>query len=613
VDVASFLGRHAPFDALEPAVLADVASRVQIEHFAPGSTILQESGDPSRFLYVIRKGAVEVLEGGRLVDLLGQGETFGEPSVLSGLAPTATVRAHEDTLCYLIDDATTAAVLGSAAGVRFLARSQHRRVFTSRGAEVVAEREPGALRAVGELVRRPAVTCDAGTTVAEAAEQMTRERVSCLLVPTSQGLGILTDRDLRSRVVASRRDVATPVSEVMSFPASAVPADTPAGEVLLRMLDGGFHHFPVIGSGGDLLGVVTDTDLMDLGRHTPFALKSQIERAPDADAVARAGRELPLVVAALVASSADPVDIGRVVALTIDTLTRRLIDLAIHDLGEPPVPWAWIALGSAARQEQALVTDQDHAIAFDPRGRSEQDLDRYFSALAGSVTVGLGSSGIPPCRGDAMASHPQMRRSLDGWRSAYRAWISEPGSEGSILVSIALDHRRVTGPLDVDPSLDELIRDIPRHPLFVRQLVKRTLDHRPPTGFFGDLVVQAKGDHAGRLDIKHGGITIVANLARAVALAHGLTPTSTLARLRAAEAAGSIDAETRAGLEEAFRFLWRARLEHETRRLDEGRPPDDFLDPAELGTVARQGLKEAFRVIARAQRTAAAELGASVR
>ena len=170
---------------------------------------------------------------------------------------------------------------------------------------------------------------------------MARERVSCLLVPGSDGtVGVLTDRDLRTRVVAERRSSLTPIDSVMTPRAETVSAETMAGEVLLRMLDGGFHHFPVVDTAGTVVGVVTDTDLMGLGRHTPFALKSAIARAPDRDGVTRAMGDLPEVIATLVESSADPVDIGHVIAFSIDAATRRLLELGVAELGAPPVEWA---------------------------------------------------------------------------------------------------------------------------------------------------------------------------------------------------------------------------------------------------------------------------------
>ena len=609
MDVVTFLRGYAPFDALDAERLAKVAGEVEIEHFAPDQVILREAGEPARFLYVVRKGAVEILDDGRLIDLMGEGEVFGAWSLLGRFSPTATVRAHEDTLCYLVPEAVATEILGTSAGIALVMRNLRRRIVRIDEAWE-AERPAGVFREVGSLVRRPPVVADPGTSVADAARRMAEERVSSLLVETRDGVGILTDRDLRSRVVAAGRDAATtPVHDVMSHPAVTIASQTPTGEVLLRMLEGGFHHFPVCDERGRLIGVVTDTDLMGLGRHTPFAVKSAIERARTVDDVLAAARDLPEVVAALVAASTDPVDAGYVVALAIDALTRRLIELAVEEIGTPPVAWAWVALGSAARREQALLTDQDHALAFDPGGRSDDEVDPYFADLARRVVDGLERAGIPRCTGDVMASNPALRRSVDGFTGQFEAWMRDAGP-GSVFLSLVFDYRRVAGPLDVETALDDVVRAAPRRLAFVRQLSRRALDDKPPTGFFRDLVVEAHGDHAGRVNVKHGGITIVTNLARAYAISRGDTERRTIPRLRGAATAGTIDDETAEGLEEAFRFLWGLRLRHHAERWHAGEPLDDHVDPAELGPIARHGLKEAFRVIGRAQRTLAIDVGA---
>jgi CBS domain-containing protein len=609
VEIASFLARHAPFDAMERDRLDELAGRVKTEQFPAGTVLLQQSGEPSRFLYLVRQGSVEILDDGSLVDLIGEGEVFGAWSLLGGFSPTATVRAHEDATCYLIEPDDAKEVLGTSSGMTFVVSSMRRRLVAVSGDRDGADR----YRAVGSLVRRPAVTCEAGTTVAEAAELMAAQHLSSVLIPREDGLGILTDRDLRTQVVAARRSLETPVDEIMTFPASAVSQDAMAGEVLLLMLDGGFHHAPVVDADGKPIGVVTDTDLLGLGKHTPFELKSAIERAADRDAAVQAALGLPDVVCSLVDVHADPVDVGHIVGITIDALTRRLISLGIERYGEPPVPWAWLALGSAARQEQALRTDQDHALAYDLQGRTREEVDPYFADVAEFVTSGLEDAGIPRCDGDVMAANGALRKSIEGWIDAYQRWMTDPGVEGSVLLSIVFDYRRVMGPLDAEGPLDELLRSCTLYPNFLTQLSRRALDEKPPTGFHKDLVVESKGQHAGRLDIKHKGITIIGNLARAASIGAGLTEKRTIGRLRAAAGAGAVTDETRIELEEAFRFLWGVRLEHHVARVRAGEAPDDFVDPSELGPVTRQGLKEAFKIIARAQKGLSAGLGFQTR
>ena len=399
----------------------------------------------------------------------------------------------------------------------------------------------------GSLIRRRPVTCEPTATIREAAETMAGQRVSSLLVESRDGLGIITDRDLRTRVLAEGLGPETPVAAVMTHPAVTVDAEMTVAEVLAQMLEREFHHLPVVDGGK--VGVITDTDLMRLERYSPFALKSAIHRADDVESVVAVGRDLPRTVNALVEAHADPVDIGHVVGVTIDALTTRLIDLTLHEVGVPSVPWAWMALGSAARHEQALFTDQDHALAYEVQDEPAEQVDAAFADLAKRVTDALEAVG-----------HPAMQRrrhggdegvpAVDGRTGSRRSggWMSDPGITGSIFTSIVFDYRRVTGGLEIEATLDELIRAARDDRDFLRHLARRALDRRPPTGFRGNLVVEGKGEHAGTLDVKHGGITLITNIARVLGIASGLTERRTLKRLRGAAAAGRIDTELEEGL-----------------------------------------------------------------
>ncbi len=408
---------------------------------------------------------------------------------------------------------------------------------------------------------------------------MTEHRVSSLLLRTPEGWAILTDRDLRAKVVAARSSYDAPAIASATAPARTLPASTLAGDALLEMFAQGVHHFPVT-DGDRVIGVVTDTDLMGIGRHTPFAIKSAIERADTREAVIAAGRELPNVVVALVDSNADPVSVGGVIALVIDALTERLVLLAGRSMGDAPAGFAWLSLGSAARHEQSLRTDQDHALAYElPAGATDEDVDGFFADLGEFVTSGLEAVGIPRCTGDAMVVHPAMRRSLEQWTERFRRWMNEPDLDARILSSIGFDFRRVAGPLDAEPPLDAAVREARAHPAFVDLLARGALNLKPPTGFLRDLVVEGKGEHAGQLDVKHGGITIITNLARAVGIAAGTTSKGTLPRLDAAAAAGTLNAQVAGELSEAFRFLWQIRLRHQAAQVEAGTDPGRLRRP----------------------------------
>lgn len=385
-----------------------------------------------------------------------------------------------------------------------------------------------------------------------------------------------------------------------------------AGEDLVCLVVDGEVARHVLGTAGGVAFVQSSLRrglLQSLDRETRSLADAIEEAADDQEAIAVA-RELPELACALVDDGADAVKIGHVIGSSIDALTRRLLAQAVHDMGDPPAPWAWMALGSEARLEQALHTDQDHGLAYDPGEGTPEEVDPYFAQLAERVTAGLETAGIPRCNGDAMAITPLLRRSVRSWADALRAWMSDIGREGSIFTSVVFDHRQVAGPLEVEPAFQAVISSAPdRYPEFLRHLAHRALERKPPTGFIRDFVVEAKGEHAGRLDVKHGGLTIISNLARYFAIRGRRPEKSTLERLDAAEDVGDIDRDSREALVESFRLLWQVRLEHQVRQVRAGTSPDDFIDPAHLGPIQRLGLKEAFRIIGKEQQGLAAEMG----
>jgi len=460
---------------------------------------------------------------------------------------------------------------------------------------------------VESLVRRLPVSCSPSTSIRDAAGMMARERISSVLVPHPAGLGILTDRDLRSRVVALGRDPDGPISDVMTATARTIPGSAMVGEAILVMLEGGFHHVPVSDASGGVIGVITDTDVIGLGRDSPFLLRRAIEDAPDAASAIAVAVELPRVVRSMVRAGVDPVDVGYAVAIMTDSLTVRFVDLAVNELGSAPAPWAWLALGSEARREQGLHSDQDHAIAYDAPGGRE--IDPYFASLAGSVTANLEAARIPRCPGQVMATERPLRRPIDHWVQAFRGWMSDLGVVGSFQASIVFDYRRVAGTLDAEVVLDEVLREAPRHPGFAAHLAHRALDDRPPLGAFDRLVTERRRPHAGTLDIKHRGLLIVTGLARALTIGRGIVERSTIGRLRRLRDDGVLDGALLADVEESFRFLWGVRLQHQADEASRGADPDDHVDPRKLGSVSRPALREAFRVIERAQRALGLELG----
>jgi CBS domain-containing protein len=433
--------------------------------------------------------------------------------------------------------------------------------------------------------------------------------------PPSQALFVIREGSVTVRDADRSLDEPGPgevFGELSLLSGSGPTASVIAGEGLVCLVVDGEVAREVLGTAGGVAFVQASLRrgvLQSLDRDTP-SLVAKIEAAGDDDATIAVGRELAEHACSLVDDGADAVKVGREIGASIDALTRRFLSIAFKEFGEPPAPWAWMALGSEARLEQALHTDQDHALAFDPGDQTPEGMDPWFAKLAERVTGGLEAAGIPRCDGDAMAITPLLRRPIEGWSEAFRGWMADSSPEGSLMSSVVFDHRVLAGTLDVRPAIDDIVAEAPlTYPNFTRHLAHRALDRKPPTGFVRGFVVEGKGEHVGQLDIKHGGVAIVANLARYYAISVGSLETSTPARLEAALAAGAIDAESKEALDEAFRLLWQIRLEHQVRQVRAGETPDDFVDPAHLGPIHRLGLKEAFRIVGKQQQQVASELG----
>lgn len=607
MDIRSFLRRTPPFDELDDETLDEVLANTSIAFYPRGHVVLQQGGEPARHLYVVRTGAVEALDGDHVVDLHQAGEIFGFVSLLTSEHPGLTVRAHEDSICYLVREDIAARMLASRPGVSFLSRTVRRRELDLLADAAVAERTDPWAAPVAALVRRPPVTVDASTAIRPAAETMTRERVSALLVRMDGGWGIVTDRDLRSRVLAEGRSDREAILDVVSSPLVTAAGDTPVSEVLAMMLERRINHVPVTDERGELMGLVTVTDLMALERRSAFRLRRDLESGETAEEVAETAKAIPSTLADLIESGAEPLEVAHVAAVTNDTMTRRLLELGSARLGEPPARWSWLALGSEARFEQGMVTDQDNALVYESEG--DEDVDAYFAELGSFVNDGLARAGLPRCRAGVLASNRDWRGTIAGWRDRFRGWIDDPGRSGSAFSGIAFDYRPVSGALEVRTSLDPVIRDAGQRREFLRHLAATALATRPPKGFLKDAIVEARGTSAITLDMKQAGIGPITNIARIHGLRIGLTDNRTVLRLRAAVAEGIVKEDDGRALEEAFRLMWRVRLDHQAARVRGQALPDDEVDARSLGPLSRQALKEAFRAIVRAQEALAMELG----
>jgi CBS domain-containing protein len=614
-DVAEFLSAHDPFSDLEEEVLERLARRAEVEFFAAGATILPQGGDPPDRIRVVRRGAVELLDHGAPVDLLGEGELFGHPSVLSGLPARFEARAHEDSLCYSLPAEEIVPLLGRRSSLRFLARTLRERTSSPDARTAEAPDADVAQKTAGSLVPRPPVVCPPDLTVREAARLMVSEKVSSVLIRLRPGeFGILTDRDLRSRVVAGGLSIDDLVTAAMSFPVVGVGEQQTGADVMLAMLDHDIRHVPVFDSGSEVVGMIAGTDLVAAEASAPFVLRRAITESRSKAELTEAAGRLRKTVVALHRSGLAAARVSEVISAVADAVVRRMIELAIEAEGPPPAEFAWMALGSHGRREPLPSSDVDSGMAWKDIPEADEgevgSVAAYMHSIAEDVADCIRAVGWRLDPHGVTAAGAFSASSIEDWRRAIERWLQQP-SDNRVLIatSILLDGRTIYGPgseLDVKAMLFEA----GDRSTLLGWMLRLALAAKPPTGFLHDIVVEGSGEHRGTFDIKHGGFLPIVDLARYAALKGGIRATPTVARLRAAVDEGVLDDERGRVLTEAYELFGSLRLDHQVSQLEAGVPPDDHVDPKLLTPLTRRYLRDAFREVAAVQRAFSGEASA---
>ncbi|MGH2870275.1 MAG: putative nucleotidyltransferase substrate binding domain-containing protein [Solirubrobacteraceae bacterium] len=592
----TFLARYPPFDGLGTDALRELTAAAVERELEAGEVVLVEDGEPAAGLWVIHTGSVELAQQGAVVSVLEPGQCFGHPSLLTGMAPTFTVRAREPSRCVWFEPRAARRLLGTEAGVGFVAATMRDRL-THVGEKARAIRDVGTTPV--SAIMRPAVFCEPGEPLRSAVEKLGAGGASALLVALDETrLGIVTDADIRARVAAGTTDLDVPVSSIARTPVATVPVGQLAVEATVDMLAAGVEHMPVV-ERGRICGLLSAADLLGLDAHGPIALRHTILGAPDPDALERAVSLLPQLFLMLARAGVASRDLGRVLSLQHDAVVGRLIDFSLGRHGPAPEAWSWLDLGSAARREFTLSSDQDNALAYGGEG---PEIDPYFARLGEEVNEGLARCGVGIDNNGVLAGNRRWRMSKPAWLATFDECLRVPDESHLIRATVAFDFRAAAGGLAVAAELTARMRGAREHAQFMHLMARSASGYSVALNFRGQLSTERDGDHAGRIDLKRGGIIPLVNLVRYHSMATGVTISSTLDRIEAVAAAGGLEHAQADALAEAFEAITQARFAHHADLISAGQPADNHLDPAALAPIARTELREALQIVKRAQK-----------
>lgn len=597
-DISRFLSGVVPFDALPNQIVERLGGQLRIRYFRDGDKIGDFDPPGKSSLFIVRKGAVAVCDNnGETLEHRGEGELFGHRIAYDPPVERYSVRALEDSLIWELPRSQVERLLEQHDSVaRFLAERP--------AARLAADAESAAPDSLAKLSLRKAITTSPDRTIGDCARVMAEHRISCLPVLEDERLvGMLTDRDLRNRVLAKDLPTGTAVRDVMTPRPATVTESAAPSDAVVEMMRLGIHHLPVVDAENRLIAVVSSGDLMKTHTPDPLRLVRDIGRADDADAVARLARQGPGMLAGLARAGTGVTEIGRMAGRITDACTGRLLELAEQRLGASPVPWTWLAFGSQARLEQGLTGDQDNGLLL--ADEPDEETEDYFRRLAEFVCAGLDACGYVFCPGGVMAQGV-WRMSRRAWRKRFDRWMREPDPKSVMHCSIFFDMRAVRGDPEMAESLHrEVLEQARDSEIFRRFLAAESMSHRPPLGLFRQFVQERGGERSKGLNLKKRGVIPIVDLARVHALEGALEAVHSEERIRSAGEAGIITAGDADDLIHALRFIGGVRLRHQARQLAEGVQPDNLVDPDELSSLHRRYLRSAFSIVTSAQRALA--------
>ncbi|WP_086933469.1 DUF294 nucleotidyltransferase-like domain-containing protein [Agarilytica rhodophyticola] len=666
-EVVKFLRSTTPFAQLEYEDVQHLVSTLDVIYIPKEGCVKFGNNEQQASifdgLYIIRRGAFEVSDsGGALVDKIADGECFGILSVLPSDAEPASeafeATALEDSLLFRLPKKDFQVLAHkSRIFADFFADTGAKRLdklFLNRQNVTVTDtsdieakkntRNPSLtdkpmaydsmadqsvssqswdVKDSGQQLSLPVthimssnlIMVSPDCSIQDAAATMTRTRVSSILVVENNNLvGIVTDRDLRSRVLAAGLSPSKPVKAVMTKQPIVLHSSALSMTAQLLMSENNIHHLPIVDKSINKdvdnsthnmtpIGIVTVTDVLRHQQLSPLLMVSEINRQPSIEGLVNVCSRLPKLIKNLTQVNINPVDMGEILASITDNLTRRLIALAIDTFGSPPMRFNFLVFGSQARKDQSLGSDQDNGLMLEREPLHNEV--KYFNDLARFICDALDKCGIPLCPGNIMATNPQCCLTQTQWQQKFIQWMDSASPKSLLKASIFFDVRNIHGPSHSVDSLTELIQVYAKkNSIFLATLTRNSTQLRPPLGFFRDFVLEHTGEHKNTLDLKHQALSLINDLARIYSFSTSSYQSNTCKRLQQVGDEKLLSQDYVKSLQDAWLYLSELRLYAQQYNWQKNNSRGAFLDPSCLSPLNRKYLKAAFKTILDVQNAA---------
>ncbi|SHE72950.1 CBS domain-containing protein [Fodinibius roseus] len=619
--VKEFLKKYPPFSFLSESLLESVASKVELRYYAKEEYLFHAGDSAKKYFFVVKEGAVALTEdqqGKQIpVEYCDEGDVFGVRSLLGRRSYVLDALAREDSLVYAIPVEIFDKVLsennrvsqyfaaGFASGQIVVKTDLSQAEFTStRFQEDIEDTGLTIFSGQSDITySSDVVSCLEHETAEDAAGQMSRANVGSIVVVDKKGFprGIVTDKDLRNKVVAASQSPGVPVSEIMSSPVLTMTKEDDFATLYLAMIRNRVHHLVLTEDGTDqssITGIISDHDLLLSQGNSPAVIINTLINSKSIEELRRLRDQADHLLTYYLENEVSMSFVTGIISEINDIIIQKAVELARSriDPGYPDIrdtECCFLSLGSEGREEQLLRTDLDNALVYeDVADDQKEQADEYFQALAKEVIDLLVSCGFKPCPAKMMASNPRWCQPLSAWKKYFKEWITTPDKKALLHAAIFFDFRPVYGHSTLAEELSRHVHDlIDRHELFLNFFAGNALLNSPPLGFFRNLLVEKSGNQKDKFDIKLRAMMPLVDAARLLILSHGIADlTNTRKRFEKLAEIEPGHAELFTEAARAYDIFMRFRTLEGLRADSSGR----YIDPDSLGKIERQLLKNAF-------------------
>lgn len=618
--IADFLKTHPPFERLGPTDLLNLSQECEVIYLEKGTALFSENQTTKPFFYVVREGAIGLFKttGSNKIpiDVCDEGDLFGLRPFFAENQYAMTAVANEESLIYALPIAVFKPMVAKNDHILTYLLSS----FASNTRNPNDKEHPGKLLSINEPfgknhVKVPLfqpinftedpVSVTEGTSVQEIATLMTKHKIGSVLIEKNQlPIGIITDKDLRSKIAVGTFPISAKASQIMSSPVITIPKEASVAEAQLIFLKDHISHLCVTEDGtttSKIIGIITIHDIFMTQANNPAVFLKWIKKATSANELKEVRGKLTLLIGDGLANNTPVLHISKLTAEINNAIIGKAIQLAIAGISEePPVSFAWLNLGSQGRKEQLLTTDQDNALVFEDVPEANYDeVKNYFLTLSKAVTRILNTVGYEYCPAEMMASNPKWCLSVSEWKNQFRNWITHPDEKSIMLCSIFFDYDCVYGNGTLATAISESIfEDLHNKDLFFAYLGSDALKNPPPLGFFRQLLVEQDGKHKDTFDIKSRAIMPLVDAGRVLILDKKISGiNNTASRFEALAKAEPENEELFSSCATAFQDLMAFRVREGLKYNNNGR----YIHLEALGKADKLKLKNAFNPIREVQ------------